>query len=74
MEKEKAKDKEREEFSFIQLMDCITYYYAATMNHTDTDPSEEWKKRAGINTSRVVPEDLNELIKKAFIIQIKKFI
>ena len=66
--------KDTEIFSFGYLINVILDYYAETSSAPDS--SESWKKGTDleeVNTSDV-PEDVDEIIKKAFKYQLKKFI
>ena len=79
--KEEIKDKEiieeikdTEIFSFGYLINVILDYYCETSE--ETDPSETWKKgtehEEKIQTH--VPNEVDDMIKKAFKCQLKKFI
>lgn len=66
--------KDTEIFSFGYLVNVILDYYSETS--ASADPSEKWKEgtdyaeKGAIN----VPEDVDELVKKAFKSQLKKFL
>lgn len=55
--------------NFNSLINIILDYYS----FTQTEEGEEWKKGTN-HENKVVPDDLDELIKKAFKSQINKFI
>ena len=66
--------KDTEIFSFGYLIDVILDYYSET---TETaDPSEAWKKGTEHEekAQTAVPSEIDDMIKKAFKSQIKKFI
>jgi len=79
--KEETKDKaineeikDTEIFSFSCLVNIILDYYSETSSEEDS--SEAWKKgteheeKGGVS----VPNDVDDLVKKAFKSQLKKFI
>lgn len=79
--KEEIKDKaiaeeikDTEIFSFGYLINVILDYYCETSE--ESDPSEEWKKgtKHEEKNSTQVPLEVNDMIKKAFKSQLKKFI
>lgn len=66
--------KDTEIFSFGYLVGVILDYYSEI---TDTsEPGEEWKKGTTHEEKNTpdIPEDVDELVKKAFKVQLKKFI
>lgn len=66
--------KDTEIFSFGYLINVILDYYCETTEQED--PSEKWKKGTEHEERNTpdVPSDVDELIKKAFKSQLKKFI
>lgn len=58
---------------FIELIHSIIDYYASTSEEEGADSADAWKKGTQYEIQKMVPEDLNDAVKKAFIIQIKKF-
>lgn len=66
--------KDTEIFSFGYLINVILDYYCETS--TGNDPSELWKKGTEHEEKNApeIPGDVDEMIKKAFKSQLKKFI
>ena len=76
--KEKSIDmgevKDSEVFSFGYLVNVILDYYCETS--IPLDPADDWKKGTvhEEKESPEIPKDIDEMIKKAFKSQLKKFI
>jgi hypothetical protein len=66
--------KDTEIFSFGYLVNVILDYYCETTN--TSDPSESWKKGTEHEERSTpdIPSDVDEMVKKAFKVQLKKFI
>lgn len=66
--------KDTEIFSFGYLVNVILDYYCETTSNTD--PSEAWKKGTEHEEKTVpaIPNDVDELVKKAFKSQLKRFV
>ena len=72
-EKEELQERPADELTdFIDILNCVVYYYASSIGGEDTDSSESWKSKAGM-IKKAVPEDVDDLIKLAFIKQLKRF-
>ena len=65
--------KDTEIFSFGYLINIILDYYCETSN--TTDPADLWKKGTEHEEKNApeIPDDIDELVKKAFKSQLKKF-
>lgn len=68
--------KDTEIFSFGYLINVILDYYCETSFDGSADPSEAWKKGTEHEEKNPtsVPSDIDDMIKKAFKSQLKKFI
>lgn len=66
---EKDNEKSGDILEFSELINCILDYYTVG---TTNEPSEIWKKGTDYE-SRIVPDEVDELVTKAFIFQLKKF-
>ncbi len=55
---------------FVDLVNCVTGYYKGGSSD-ETLSGDEWKKKAGLED--VIPKNIDNLIKRAFIAQLKKF-
>lgn len=68
--------KDTEIFSFGYLINVILDYYGETSPHSTVDPSESWKKGTEHEEKHIpeIPGDVDEMVKKAFKSQLKKFI
>lgn len=66
-------DEKESSLDFVELIHAIIDYYASTTEQEETDSAEAWKKGTEYEVQKIVPEDLDEAIKKAFVVQIKKF-
>lgn len=67
--------KDTEIFSFGYLVGVILDYYCSSSEPEDS--SEAWKKGTNLeekNNNSSIPEEVDDLIKKAFKKQLKKFI
>jgi hypothetical protein len=66
--------KDTEIFSFGYLINVILDYYCETSS--TTEPSEAWKKGTEHEEKNApdIPNDVDDMIKKAFKSQLKKFI
>lgn len=68
--------KDTEIFSFGYLINVILDYYSETSFDGTADPSEAWKKGTEHEEKNpiTIPDDVDEMVKKAFKSQLKKFI
>lgn len=57
-------------FSLNVLVNLILDYYCEVS--ADEEPAEKWKKGTELEAKKI-PEDIDELVKKAFKAQLKKF-
>ncbi len=55
---------------FVDLVNCVTGYYKGDCSD-ETLSGDKWKKKAGLED--VIPKNIDNLIKRAFIAQLKKF-
>ncbi|WP_028980162.1 hypothetical protein [Sporocytophaga myxococcoides] len=58
---------------FCELIESISNYYKVASSIEDADPADAWKKLSGIQNNKVIPEDIDQMIKKAFVRQLKKY-
>lgn len=57
---------------FCELVESIATYYKVASGLEDLDPADAWKKLSGVQ-SKIIPEDVDQMVKKAFLKQLKKY-
>lgn len=57
---------------FVELVACIMDYYGNEGKRLD--PEDKWKENSPEYNQPTVPENIDELVEKAFVKQLKRFI
>ncbi len=51
---------------FIDLVNCIVFYYTSAAETDDIDPADHWKLKANL-AKKAIPEEVDDLVKQAFM-------
>lgn len=60
-------------YQFEKLISIIVDYYCFKNNISESEDGEEWKKKADIPSSGIIPDKIHNSIEKSFLVQLKKF-
>ncbi len=63
---EEVDETSSELLDFIDLVNCIVFYYTSAAETDDIDPADAWKQKAGL-IKKAIPEEVDDLVKRAFM-------
>lgn len=65
-------DKNDDLLNFIDLVNCIVFYYTSSAESDgNIDPADKWKEDAGL-VKKSIPSEVDNLVKEAFLKKLKK--